>query len=238
MNKIIVSLLFSGCLISSCKSGKQDNQLTDEEKKEGWVLLFDGNTLQGWHPYNHDTDKRPSNWSVKDGELVCGPDSRFVHIDLTTDKEYTDYDLRFDWKINKEGNSGVFINVQERPDINATYATGPEYQILEETHADNTNPLKKTGCIFNMTSQMNPARATKTGEWNESRIVQKSGRVEFYLNGVLTTEQDLRSPAWIDSIGKTHFSVYPEFGKRVSGRIALQDWFKAISFKNMRIREL
>lgn len=117
-----------------------------------------------------------------------------------TDKEYTNYDLRFDWKINKEGNSGVFIDVQERPDI--------------------------------------PARETRAGAWNESRMVQKDGHVEFYLNGVLTTQQDFRSSAWTDSIAKTRFNTYPESGKHVSGHIALQDWFKAVSFKNIRIREL
>lgn len=236
MNKMIAGLLMTISVVASCTGSKHDNQLTDEEKKEGFVLLFDGSTLNGWHPYNN--DKRKLTWSVQNGELVCGPDKRLEHIDLVTDKEFTNYDLRFDWKINKEGNSGVFIDVQERPDIPATYASGPEYQLLEETHADDSNPLKQTGCIFNITRQLNPARPTKAGEWNESRIVQKDGRVEFYLDGVLTTQQDFRSPAWSDSIAKTHFSTYPEFGKRTSGHIALQDWFKAISFKNMRIREL
>ena len=236
MNKLISALFIATGLMGSCVGGKHDNQLTDEEKKDGWVLLFDGNSMNGWHLYNN--DKRSSTWSVQNGELVCGPDKRLEHMDLVSDKEYTNFDLRFDWKINKEGNSGVFIDVLERPDIPATYASGPEYQLLEVTHADNANPLEQTGCIFNLTRQLNPARPTKAGEWNESRIRQKDGRVEFYLNGVLTTEQDLHSPAWFDSIGKTHFSTFPEFGKRASGRIALQDWFKAISFKNMRIREL
>jgi hypothetical protein len=236
MKKIVSILYFAASLMCACVSGKHDNQLTDEEQKDGWSLLFDGTSLKGWHLYNN--DKRSSTWSVQNGELVCGPDRRLEHMDLVTDREYTNFDLRFDWKINKEGNSGVFIDVLERPDVPATYASGPEYQLLEVTHADNKNPLELTGCIFNLTRQLNPARPTKAGEWNESRIVQKDGRVEFYLDGVLTTQQDLRSPAWFDSIAKTHFSTYPEFGKRTSGHIALQDWFKTISFKNMRIREL
>jgi hypothetical protein len=236
MNKMIAGLLSTAFMIASCTGVKRDNQLTDEEKKDGFVLLFDGSTLNGWHAYHN--DKRPLTWSVRNGELVCGPDKRLDHIDLVTDKEYTNYDLRFDWKINKEGNSGVFIDVQERPDIPATYASGPEYQILEETHADNANPLERTGCIFNLTKQLNPGRVTKAGEWNESEIVQKDGHVQFYLDGVLTTEADFRSPAWADSVAKTHFGTFPEFGKHVSGHIALQDWFKAVSFKNMRIREL
>jgi hypothetical protein len=236
MNKTIALLLSTACMIASCTGGKHDNQLSDEEKKDGWVLLFDGSSLKGWHAYNG--DKRSLTWSVQKGELVCGPDVRLEHIDLVTDKEYTNYDLRFDWKIHKEGNSGVFIDVQERPDIKATYASGPEYQLLEESHADNTNPVKQTGCIFNLTKQLNPARPTRAGEWNESRIVQKDGHVEFYVNDVLTTQADFKSTAWTDSVAKTHFGTFPEFGKHMSGHIALQDWFKAVYFKNMRIREL
>jgi hypothetical protein len=233
--KTVPALIFTAMLMGSCSGGKHDNQLTDEEKKEGWVLLFDGQSMNGWHLYNN---YKSATWSVKDGELVCGPDKRLEHGDLVTNKEYTNYDLRWDWKINKEGNSGIFIDVQERPEIPATYASGPEYQMLEITHADSANPLKRSGCLFNLTKQMNPARPTKAGEWNESRIVQKDGKVEFYLNGVLTTQEDFRSSAWIDSIARTHFNTYPEFGKHTSGHIALQDWFKAVSFKNIRIREL
>jgi hypothetical protein len=236
MIKTIVLLFFAAFMIPACTGGKHDNQLTDEEKKEGWVLLFDGSSMNGWHPYNN--DKRASTWSVKNGELVCGPDKRLEHMDLVTDKEYSNYDLRFDWKINKEGNSGVFIDVVERPDIQAAWASGPEYQILEVSHVDYTDPLKRTGGIFDLTPQKNPVNQHPPAEWNESRITQKNGHVEFYLNGVLTTEQDLTSPAWIDSIGRTHFSTFPEFGRHTSGHLALQDWFKAISFKNIRIREL
>src|SRR6187402_2949492 len=129
----------AGCLLLSmllsCTSGKkQDNQLTDAEKKEGWTLLFDGVSTKGWHPYN--ADKRPLTWSVGNGELICGPDVRFDHIDLVTDKEYKNFELTFDWKINAGGNSGVFIDVRERPDLQATWASAPEYQLLESTHQD------------------------------------------------------------------------------------------------------
>lgn len=97
---------------------------------------------------------------------------------------------------------------------------------------------KRTGCIFKLSKPINPVNQLPPGQWNESRIVQQNGRVSFYLNGVLTTQEDFRSPAWTDSVGKSGFSKYPEFGKHVSGHIALQDWFKAVFFKNIRIREL
>jgi hypothetical protein len=222
-------------MIGACGEIKHDNQLTEKEKKEGWVLLFDGQSTKGWHLYNN--DKRPSTWSVKNGELTCGPDIRFDHIDLVTDKEYKNFDLTFDWKINKGGNSGVFINVVERPEIQATWASAPEYQMLEGSHPDYLDPLKRSGCIFGLVPQMNPVDTTRAGVWNESRIKQRDGHLEFYLNGVLTVQQDLTSQAWIDTISRTHFNNFPGFGRQSSGHIALQDWQKEVAFKNMKIRE-
>jgi len=235
--RVIAALSISICMVSSCTdAAKQDNQLTGQEKKEGWVLLFDGQSTKGWHLYND--DKRHSTWSVSNGELICGPDVRFDHMDLVTDKEYKNFDLRFDWKINKGGNSGVFINVVERPEISTTWASAPEYQMLEGSHPDYTDPLKRSGGIFGLVLQKNPVDTTHFGVWNESRILQQDGHVEFYLNGQLTVQQDLTSQAWIDAIARTHFNNFPGFGRQTSGRIALQDWQKAVAFKNIKIREL
>lgn len=226
------------CCVSSCTDGaKHDNQLTEREKKEGWVLLFDGSSTKGWHLYNNAKDA--STWTVKNGELICGPDIRYIHLDLVSDKEYKNFDLRLDWKINKGGNSGVFINVVERPDIQAAWASGPEYQILEKSHPDYEKADKRPGGFFGFAQeQKDTVHINPFTEWNESRIRQQDGHVEFYLNGVLTAQRDLNSQGWIDSIGKTYFNSFPEYGRHISGHIALQDWQKAISFKNIRIREL
>lgn len=223
-------------MIGSCNMKNPDNGLTDKEKKEGWVLLFDGQSTKGWHLYNN--DKRASTWSVSNGDLICGPDIRFDHMDLVTDREYKNYDLTFDWKINKGGNSGVFINVVEKPDIQATWATGPEYQMLEGTHPDQANPRQRSGGMFNLFPTKVAMDTTRAGQWYTSRIKQQDGHLEFYLNGVLTVETDLTSPAWTDSVANSNFHNFPLFGKQISGRIALQDWQKAVSFKNIKIREL
>ena len=234
--RTIGALLFVVCMISSCTMRKPQNGLTEKEKKEGWVLLFDGQSTKGWHLYNN--DKRPSTWSVSNEELICGPDVRFDHMDLVTDKEYKNFELTFDWKINKGGNSGVFINVVERPDIQATWASGPEYQMLEHTHPDQENPRQRSGCMFNLFPPKVTMDTTRADRWYTSRIKQQDGHVEFYLDGVLTVEADLTSPAWTDSVAKSSFHNLPLFGKQTSGRIALQDWQKAVAFQNIKIREL
>lgn len=212
------------------------NQLTEKEKKEGWVSLFDGKTTNGWHLYNK--GNIPSIWKVKDGELYCSNEDSATQGDLVSDKVFENFDLRFDWKIPKEGNSGVFINVQEDTSIQYAWASGPEYQLLEISHPDRTKPLKQSGCLYNFYPQKNAAEMKPQGEWNQSRIKQSNGKIEFYLNGVQTAQADFLSQNWKDTLSKSGFAKFPEFGKHTKGRIGLQFWTKGISFRNIKVKEL
>ncbi len=76
------------------------------------------------------------------------------------------------------------------------------------------------------------------GEWNESMIKQVNGKIEFYLNGVLTAQEDLSASHWKDMVAASNFKSFPEFGKHTQGRIALQDWSKGIWFRNIKIKPL
>ena len=109
---VFCTLFMSACLSRT----EQHNIISDQEKKDGWALLFDGKTMNGWHLFNR--GNIPSAWSVDSGNLVCNPHAKNVkHGDLVTDDEYENFDFTFEWKISHAGNSGVFINVQERPDL-------------------------------------------------------------------------------------------------------------------------
>lgn len=224
-------------VLAACSPAKdKNNVLTDQEVKDGWTLLFNGKTTDGWHLYNR--GKVPSAWVVVNGELYCKPDGRLEHGDLVSDKEYENFDLQFDWKIIRYGNSGVFIDVQEDTAIRTAWASGPEYQLLDDSNPDYANPLKRSGALFGLFPQLHAADIRPGGEWNQSRIVQRNGKVEFYLNGISTLEEDFRSPAWADTVRKSHFGQFPEFGKHTRGRIGLQDWSKGVSFRNLKIKEL
>jgi hypothetical protein len=214
----------------------QDNQLSEAEKDAGWKLLFDGKTLDGWHVYNK--GKGESAWEAVHGELRCNPDKTDDPADLLTDGQYENFEFQFEWKIEEEGNSGVFINVVEKPEILTAWASGPEYQLLSNSHAEVNVPLKRSGCLYNFFPQKNPAETKSSTEWNQSKIIQKNGQTQFYLNGVLTTEVDFKAQAWADTVANSGFSKYPEFGKSTKGHIALQDWAKGISFRNLKIRAL
>jgi hypothetical protein len=211
------------------------NQLLDIEKEQGWELLFDGETLNGWHVYNAGT---PTVWEVKNGELHRNVELESEHNeDLVTDKAYENYELVLEWKISDRGNSGIFINVQEKPDVGTAYQTGPEFQILDPNHMDHDVAVKKSGCLYGFSPQKNEA-ITKSGQWNQTRIKQENGKVEFYLNGVLTAVEDFTAPEWPQKISGTHFKNYPEFGQATEGKITLQDWYFEVWFRDIKIREL
>ncbi len=244
MKKTLVALFSVGILsvaLCSCTENKaENNELTKQETEEGWKLLFDGKTTDGWHLYNK--GKVASSWTVKDGVLACNTDTTGIeHGDLVSDKIYKNFDLKFDWKISKAGNSGVFVNVIEQDTIPTAWASGPEYQLLEHENigaAYLKDSTKWSACLYSFKPQQNPAKLKPLGEWNESNIKQNNGKIEFYLNGVLTAEQDLTADTWKNMVSKSGFKYFPLFGKNTSGRIALQEWSKGVAFRNIKVKEL
>lgn len=222
-------------LIVKVEPETEHNTLTEAERAEGWVLLFNGKSLDGWHLYN-EPDTRPI-WEVQDGVLVCDPlNGTGKHGDLVSDKAYQNYELVFDWDLPDTGNSGVFINVQESPDFRATYSTGPEYQLLGEKHLDYGVSNKRSGCLYSYAAQATDTKTQPSGDWNHSRIVQHDGKVEFYLNGNLTAQTDFNSEQWKDWVATSGFKDAPEFAKRTEGHIGLQLWTSAVRFRNIKIR--
>lgn len=229
----IVCCLF---LLNGCSTSNQaPNTLTEKEINDGWQLLFNGQNLEGWHLYNSNEVK--SAWVVGNGIIYCDPNNELKRKDLVTDKEFENYELKFEWQLEKEGNSGVFINIKEDTAISQAYYSGPEYQLLEDSHMDYNLPLKKSGCLYNFTPQLNSVRTKVQGNWNESRIVQKDGKIEFYLNDQLTAKMDFKSEEWKNLVSKSNFKDQPQFGKYTKGRIGLQDWSRGVSFRNIKIRE-
>jgi azurin len=217
---------------------ERENRLSDQEEKDGWTLLFDGKTLNGWHLFNR--GQIPSAWSVDSGTLVCDPHAKNVkHGDLVTDKVYQDFDLVFDWKISKAGNSGLFVNVQERPDLGTTFSTGPEYQLLDDRNVEPDylkNLSHKAASIFGVVPNESNT-VPKSGDWNTSRIVQQNGKLTFWLNAVLTVRVDLKSDDWKRLVAASSLGKYPDFGVAVNGHLALQDWTNGVAFRNIKLKE-
>ena len=216
------------------------NAISENEKSQGWTLLFDGSTTAGWHLYNK--GNTPSAWIVKNGELYCKSDTFEVeHGDLITDASYENFDLKFDWKISKAGNSGVFINVLEAEQYPRAWTTGPELQLLDnlgiqKEYLDDTTHW--AGCLYGFKETLNTVSYKPAGKWNEGRIRQENGKVSFWLNGVKTAEQDLKTPEWQEMVANSGFKSFSDYGKSTKGHIALQDWSKGVSFRNIKIMQL
>ena len=99
MKRKLIIILAAAFLISSFTSNnvQKENTLTEKEKKEGWVLLFDGTTMNGWRSYKN---KESQGWDVKNGELYCKEEGVTKRADLITNNMYENYELQIDWKIS------------------------------------------------------------------------------------------------------------------------------------------
>lgn len=240
--KIVLKSLLCFVLLTNFKVLAQfnsiPNTLTDTEKQQGWSLLFDGQTLEGWHLYN--LGKIPSSWTVKNGELVCDPNTDNVQRgDLVSDQEFENFDFQFEWKIAKGGNSGAFINVQENPENPTAWTTGPEYQLLDNANMTKdylSNGKHSAGCIYSLFELTNPVTPFPAGKWNNSRIVQQNGMITFWLNGILTGHADMKSANWNELVSKSKLGNFPFFGKALKGKIAFQDWVGGVALRSIKIK--
>jgi hypothetical protein len=224
----------------SAQEVSSQNSLTPAEIEAGWQLLFDGKTTSGWHLYNE--GKIKSAWNVINGELICDPNTEKVERgDLVSDQVFTNYDFSFEWKISEAGNSGVFINVQEASEFPTAWTTGPEYQLL-----DNANMPKEylqdekhsAGCVYSLSPLLNEVQPKSSGQWNQSRILQQNGVITFWLNGIETGHEDMKTDRWKQLIAGSKLGNFPSFGKAIQGKIAFQDWSKGVALRNIKIKEI
>jgi len=204
------------------------------QSTDGFRPLFDGEGFDGWHGYGG--ADATSRWWINDGTLaVSGLGDG--QVDLVSDEEFGNFELLLEWKISQGGNSGIMFNVQETPEYNRTWKTGPELQILDDTgHAD-SSPKHRAGDLYDL-AESQEVMSRPVGEWNESRLVVENGLVRHWLNGTLVIEVQMWNEAWNELVAGSKFGAMPGFGKYYSGRIALQDHGDVVAFRNIRLRDL
>jgi len=226
--RTFVSIFAFTLVVSSACAG--DNELTAKEKKEGWILLFDGKTLEGWMT----SSEMPSRKPVEDDCInphKCGG-YMMVH-----QKKWTNFVLACDFKISKGCNSGIFIrtcSLKPRPGKDVGY-NGMEVAIDDTKGAG----YHDTGALYDLVKPTKEMRKP-TGDWNHIVITSNNNLIEVELNGEKVTRMDVDE--WtkpnMRPDGTSHkFDIaYKEHPR--SGYIGLQDHGASCWFKNIKIKPL
>ncbi|MBA3673959.1 MAG: DUF1080 domain-containing protein [Chitinophagaceae bacterium] len=220
------------------------NYISPQENKIGYSLLWDGRTTTGWRGAYK--EKFPEKgWEIKDGVLSVQKSAGRESAnggDIVTQKQFSAFELKFDFKLTEGANSGIKYFVTEKEN-NAGSAIGLEYQILDDNkHSDaklGVNGNRTLASLYDLIpSEKNEAARKKIGEWNQGIIrVFPDNRIEHWLNGYKVVEYQRGSPHYLDLVAKSKYKVWPNFGMASSGRILLQDHGDEISFRSIKIRK-
>jgi len=242
MKKTKLASLFISCLLltgvfTGC-SEKEQNTLTPQEISEGWELLFDGKTLNGWRDYNGTSLTEP--WHVVNGCIQAKGEGSDGSGYIVSDKEFENFELYWEWKLSKGGNSGMLYHVVERPQYKVPYVTDPEYQLIDDVNfPEPLEDWQKMGVDYAMylpdQAKMN---VNPYGEWNNSKIVFDNGHVEYWLNGQKILEFEAWSDDWHARKNSGKWADAPEYGLAKKGVLCLQDHGYPASFRNIKIKEL
>ena len=226
------------------------NTLTDDERRAGWRLLFDGKTFDGWRGLGYDSVPT-AHWKIQNGAIRKLADGQVPRLpdgqpaaggDLMTRDTFRDFELTWDWKISRAGNSGVKYDVSEEISMaNAPNhaALGFEYQMLDDSlHEDNKVPSHRAGALYDLI----PPNASKTlkpvGEWNSSRLVFRGNHGEHWLNGTEVVEFELGTPLMDSLLAHSKYRDIKGFAARRAGHIVLQDHVDEVYFRNIKLRRL
>lgn len=219
---------------SAALASERHNQLSEEQKRDGWILLFDGESLDHWRGFR--MEGIPAGWSVADGRIRFAPPAEGQRADLITRDQFESFELELEWAVTPGANSGVFFHVSE--DRTATYHTGPEMQVLDDDrHRDGQKEITSAGSNYALHPPVGGA-LRRVGEFNQVRLKVDGDRVQHWLNGKKVVDYRLWTDDWKAKVAASKFASMPGYGLEKIGHIALQDHGDEIWFRNLKIRRL
>ena len=226
------------------------NKLTDREKAEGWELLWDGKTTNGWRGarLDHFPEK---GWKIENGILSViksgGGESQFGG-DIVTIKKYKNFELEVDFKLTESANSGIKYFVDTELNRGEGSAIGCEYQILDDKlHPDaelgtagnrtlaSLYDLIPANALFYAPNESTPKRVNNY-DWNRAKIIVDGNHVEHFLNGIKVVDYERSTQMWRALVARSKYMVWQNFGELTEGHILLQDHGDEVSFKNIKIK--
>jgi hypothetical protein len=262
--KLVFLSLIIVSLLASCETSKKEsvkvkeevtkevvnkvdtpvNTLSEAEKKDGWILMFDGKTSKGWRGYKR--DHFPNGWVVENGTIQClgsgrGEAGSKEGGDIIYDKEFQNFELSLEWKISKGGNSGIFYLGEEKLDY--IWKTAPEMQVLDNVnHPDaklGKDGNRMAGSLYDLIPAK-PQNAKPYGEWNKIDIIVYKGTVVHKMNGETVLEYHLWTPEWNELVAGSKFPKLNKDWAEVAakGYIGLQDHGDDVWYRNIKIKEL
>jgi hypothetical protein len=236
MKKLIsvAALAFVVLFIGKTVSSQELNTLSKKEVKQGWELLFDGQSMDKWRCYKLD---KVQGWLIEDGTMTALGLPEGKGGDIITKEKYQDFELYLEWKVAQNSNSGIFFHVVEADQYETVYMTGPEYQLLDDVGSPTANPKNISGSNYDMNAPKY-GQVKTLDQWNTSKIVVKGAHVEHWLNDRKVVEYELWTPAWLEQKKNSKWKNAEGYGKYKEGYIALQDHGGTSSFRNIKIRKL
>ena len=198
--------------------------LTESEKQEGFVQLFDGTNMDKWIG-------NKAGYLLKDGVIEVNPEAKGGG-NLYTNEEYSDFIYRFEFQLTPGANNGIGIHAPLEGD--AAYV-GMEIQVLDSEHPmyATLKPYQYHGSVYGIV----PAKRgflKPTGEWNQEEIMIQGSKIKVTLNGTVITEADLKEAT---KNGTMDHNEHPGL-KNTTGHIGFLGHGDVVRFKNMRIKNL
>lgn len=219
------------------------NTISEREAAEGWKLLWDGKTTNGWRSAKG-TAFPEKGWYIENGLLRVedsGGGESAHGGDIVTINKYRNFELLVDFCFTKGANSGIKYFVDTELNLGEGSSIGCEFQILDnENHPDaklGVNGNRTLGSLYDLIPA-SPIQSIVPGGWHTAKVLVEGNHVEHWLDGKKIVEYERNNQMWNALVAYSKYSVWPNFGNYETGYILLQDHGDAVDFRNIKIREI
>jgi hypothetical protein len=242
MSKYTCQLLSIGLFFCFANSYAQTaNKLSEEERKQGWKLLFNGKDLSGWHTYMGKGVGKA--WQIDDNAIKLDVPVRVGNKakdggDIITDATFSgDFEFKADWKVSRLANSGIFFFVDESPKNKNMHDSGLELQILDDAiYEGAAENMHRAGDFFGI-ANARLRESAPVGKWNQVHVIRKGNQFSVFINGFLVQEHNLSSADWKDRLAKSALKAAPVGQGNLTGHIGLQDWGSTVWYRNLKVKQ-